>query len=60
MTRKIERVVFCCRLGGRIDLGGGGSFGRWRLLWEGEAPAEPADVVGLCGCSPWREMMAAE
>ncbi|MEY4188466.1 MAG: hypothetical protein RIT02_3500 [Planctomycetota bacterium] len=39
--------------------------------WEGEAAAEPAslggrgscraaDVIGLCGCSPRREMIAAE
>jgi hypothetical protein len=36
------------------------SFGRARLPWEGEAPAEPADVIWLVCVSPWRETMAAE
>ena len=41
-------------VGGRIVLGGGG------LRWEGEAPAEQADAIGLCGISTRWETIAAE
>ena len=37
-------------LGGRGSLGGRGVLGRARRPWEGEAPAEPADVIWLVWC----------